>query len=124
MPCSVVGRGGNASNKILVMIDKALRGYFMMSRGNRMGSEEEFVNRLRNKLASDGTKKILAILRDVTIMSPNIKHYKLDAEELYGPFSSPEDGLSSDGSRFCVGTTVHKCYPNRVPSNYNKFRSC
>ena len=89
-----------------------------------MGSEEEFVNRLRNKLASDGTKKILAILRDVTIMSPNIKHYKLDAEELYGPFSSPEDGLSSDGSRFCVGTTVHKCYPNRVPSNYNKFRSC
>jgi len=45
LPCSVVGRGGNASNKILVMIDKALRGYFMMNRGNRMGSEEEFVNK-------------------------------------------------------------------------------
>ncbi len=77
-----------------------------------------------NKLATDETKRILTTSRDVTIMSPNIKHYKLDAEELYGPFSSPEDGLSSDGSRFCVGTTVHKCYPNRVPSNYNKFRSC
>ncbi len=42
---SLVGRGGNASNKILVMIGKALSGYFMMNRGNRMGSEEEFVNK-------------------------------------------------------------------------------
>jgi len=77
-----------------------------------------------NKLATDEAKRILTTLRDVTIISPNIEHYKLDAEESYEPFSSPGDGLSADGTLFCVGTTVHKCYPRRVPSDYNKFRSC
>jgi len=102
---SLVDSHGNVSDKLLAMIDKALRGYFMMNRGSRMGSKEEFVNKLRNKLASYETKRILATLRDVTIISPSLEDYKLDVEKLYESLSNCEDGLSVDGSYFCVGTT-------------------
>jgi hypothetical protein len=102
---SLVDRHGNVSDKLLAIIDKALRGYFMMNRGNRMGSKEEFVNKLRNKLASYETRRILATLRAVTIVSPTLEDYRSEVEKLYESLSNREDGLSMDGSYFCVGTT-------------------
>ena len=110
---SFVHENGSVGDKYLDMIDWALRSYFMMNRGNRMGDKEEFVNKLINKLRSDETKRILARLRDVSITSPNLEDYKSDSEELYESLSNPRDGLSADGSCFCVGATkvMHCLFP-------------
>ena len=70
-----------------------------------MGSEKEFVGRLTNKLGVGEVKRILARLRDVSIISPNLEDYKSDAQELYESLSNPKGGLSADGTCFCVGAT-------------------
>ncbi len=110
---SVVDEDGSVSGEYLRMIDWALRSYFMMNRRNRMGSEEEFVNKLMQKLSRNETKKILARLRDVTILSTNLEDYGSDAEELYECLSNCENGLSADGTYFCVGATkvMHCLFP-------------
>jgi len=60
------------------------------------------VNKLRTSYEA---MKILATLRAATIVSPTLEHYKSEAEGLYEFLSNREDGLSADGSYFCVGTT-------------------
>lgn len=110
---SFVGENGNVSPHYLHMIDWALRSYFMMNRGNRMGSKEQFTNKLTNKVSIPEVKKILAQLRVLSITSPNLNDCRLDAEELYNLLSHPEHGLSSDGTHFCVGATklMHCLFP-------------
>lgn len=110
---SFVDENGNITDRHLYMIDWALRSYFMMNRGNRMGAEEQFVNRLGNNLQGDETMSILARLRDVTIIVHDLQDYKADAEKLYESLSDPEHGLSADGTYFCVGATkvMHCLFP-------------
>ncbi len=136
---SFVDEDGSVSGEYLEMIDWALRSYFMMNRGNKMGSEADFVGKLKNKLASDEIKEILARLRDVTIMYVNLEDYKSDAEELYESMSNRNSGLSADKTHFCVGTTkvMHCLFPEfsvlldkkvaevvlKRSSNYNNFPS-
>ncbi len=102
---SLVDESGNVGDTFLGMIEEAVRYYFKMDRGGRMGDKEEFIKRLKRKVASDKMKETLARLRDVNIVSPNLDDYKSDAEQLYESFSSGEDGLSADGSYFYVGAT-------------------
>jgi len=110
---SLVREDGNISNEHLHLTDWALRSYFMMNRGNRMGDEEEFVNKLGNNLRDNVTKSILAKLRDVTIIAHNLQDYKSNTEKLYESLSNCEHGLSADGTYFCVGATkvMHCLFP-------------
>ena len=87
------------------MIDQALRSYFSMNRGGRMGSETDFVGRLKDKLRDRRAERILARFSDVKIASSDLAACKSDAKELYEFFSNPEDGLSRDRTWFCVGAT-------------------
>ena len=139
---SVIDHHGSVSNEHLIMVDKALRSYFGMNRGKRMGSTGQFVSNLSNKLADNKARNTLATLRGVTAISPNLDGYKSDAQELYESLSNRENGLSADGTYFCVGTTkvmhcvlpelfvmldgvaakgIRKCY--LLQSNYNNFKS-
>jgi hypothetical protein len=108
---SFVDKNGSVSHKYLEMIDWALRSYFAMDRGNSyrggtsMGNRKQFVNKLGNKLGSHEARKLLAALRDVSIISSSLEVHRLHAEELYKSLSNPEDGLSANKTRFCVGTT-------------------
>ena len=107
---SFVNENGDIIDRHLYLIDWALRSYFMMNRGNRMGGTEEFVNKLGNNLRDNETKTILARLRDVTITAHDLQEYKSDAEKLYESLSNSEHGLSADGTYFCVGATkVMQC---------------
>ena len=110
---SVIDHHGSVYNEHLIMVDKALRSYFGMNRGNKMGSTEQFVSKLRNKLANNKARNILATLRGITTMYPNLDVYKSDAQELYESLSNRKNGLSADGTRFCVGTTkvIHCLLP-------------
>jgi len=110
---SFVNENGNITVQHLHLIDWALRSYFMMNRGNRMGSEEEFVKRLENNLHDNEIKNILARLRNLTITAQYLQDYKSDAEKLYESFSNCKHGLSADGSCFCVGATkaMHCLFP-------------
>jgi hypothetical protein len=110
---SFVHENGNISERNLYLIDLALRSYFMMNRGNRMGGTEEFVNKLGNNLWGNETKSILAKLRYVSIIAHNLQDYKSEAERLYECLSNCEHGLSSDGTYFCVGATkvMHCLFP-------------
>ena len=72
---SFVNENGNIMDNHLYLIDRALRSYFMMNRGNRMGRTEEFVNKLGNSLRDNETRNILANLRDVSITAP-LQNYK------------------------------------------------
>jgi len=110
---SLVDESGNIGENSLSMIEKALRHYFKMARGGRMGSEEEFIKKLESKLESDKIRRILARLRDVSIVSPNLEDYKSDAEKLYEPLSNCENGLSVDRTGFYVGATkvMHCLFP-------------
>lgn len=136
---SFVGENGNVNPYYIHMIDWALRSYFMMNRGNRMGSKEQFTNKLIDKVSIPEIKKILARLRVLSITSPNFNNCRPDAEELYNLLSHPEHGLSSDGTHFCVGATkvMHNLFPELFimldqivgravgyrPSQYNNFGS-
>lgn len=110
---SFVQQNGNVSDENLYLIDRALRSYFMMNRGNRMGTTEGFVSKLANILRNNETKGILARLREVTIIAPNLQQYKPDAKRLYESLSKSEHGLSADGTHFCVGATkvMHCLFP-------------
>jgi hypothetical protein len=110
---SFVQETGIVEDQYLVLIDRALRSYFSMNRGNRMGSTEEFVAKLNNKLQSDKIRNILGKLKELSITSPNIEDYKSNAEELYGSFSNSKNGLSNDRTSFCVGATktMHCLFP-------------
>ncbi|MEI9476122.1 MAG: hypothetical protein WCO26_06070 [Deltaproteobacteria bacterium] len=136
---SFVQENGNITDSHLYLIDWALRSYFMMNRGNRMGAQEEFISKLANNLRNNETKSILARLRDVTIIAPEVQHYKSDAEKLYESLSNREHGLSADGTYFCVGATkvMHCLFPELFvmldqnvgkavgyrPGQYNNFWS-
>ncbi|MFC1995206.1 hypothetical protein ACFLVK_02220, partial [Chloroflexota bacterium] len=102
---SIVGMNGRVADEHLDMIDKALRGYFMMNRGNRMGSKAVFVPRLMEVLTSGGMARLLASLRNVTILPPSLENHRLDSEALYEALSNCESGLSDDNTYFCVGAT-------------------
>lgn len=110
---SFVTPDGNVNKNNLEKIDLALRSYFSMNRGGRMGETEEFLDRLIVNLQKEQIRKILARLREVSITFPEIKDYKSDAEELYDSFSNPNGGLSIDGTNFCVGATkvMHCLFP-------------
>jgi len=110
---TLVLENGNISDAHLYLIDWALRSYFMMNRGNRMGNTEEFVNRLRNKLMDNEINSILIRLRDVSITALNLHDYQLDMEKLYESLSNCERGLSVDGTYFRVGATkvMHCLFP-------------
>ncbi len=114
---SFVGEDGSVSDEQhLRMIDWALRSYFMMNRGKNhgsMGSKEEFVSKLVNKLGSDEIRRILVRFTDLSIMSPSLEDCKSDAEGLYESLSNREDGLSANGTYFYVGTTkvIHCLFP-------------
>lgn len=138
---SFVGENGNVNLHYINMIDLALRlrSYFMMNRGNRMGAQEQFTRKLANILRENETKRILAILREFTIIDPDVESYKSDAEKLYESLSNPEHGLSADKTYFCVGATkvMHCLFPELFimldqnvgravgyrPSQYNNFDS-
>ena len=102
---SVVDLNGQINNRHLKLIDKVLRGYFMMNRGNRMGRKGEFTIRLGGILSSRKLKKILVSLRSITILSSNLEKYRSKSEKLYEALSSRECGLSGDHTYFCVGAT-------------------
>lgn len=110
---SFVGHDANVNNNNIIQIDWALRSYFRMNKGGKMGNTEEFVDRLRTKLQSEQIRNILVRFREVSITLPNINNYKSDVEELYNSFSSHNYGLSSDGTMFCVGATkvMHCLFP-------------
>lgn len=110
---SFVDENGNISDRHICLIDRALRSYFIMNKGNKMGGKEEFVNKLGNNLRDNETKSILAKLRDVTITAHDLQDYKSDAEKLYESLSNCEHGLSADGTYFCVGATkvMHCLFP-------------
>jgi hypothetical protein len=137
---SFINTNGSVGAKYIGVIDWALRSYFMMNRDNNMGSTEQFVSKLNNKLANNKTERILAGLRGINIISPNLGHYRSDAEELYESLSNPKHGLSANGTQFCVGTTkvIHCLLPelfvlldkrvgknvlNYSPGQYNNFVS-
>ncbi|MEW6003564.1 MAG: hypothetical protein AB1638_13085 [Nitrospirota bacterium] len=136
---SFVQQNGNVSDENLYLIDRALRSYFMMNRGNRMGTTEGFVSKLGNILRNNEINGILARLREVTIIAPNLQQYKPDAKRLYESLSKSEHGLSADGTHFCVGATkvMHCLFPELFvmldqnvgkavgyrPSQYNNFES-
>jgi hypothetical protein len=133
---SFVNENGNIMDNHLYLIDRALRSYFMMNRGNRMGRTEEFINKLGNSLRDNETRNILANLRDVSITAP-LQNYKSDAKMLYESLSNREQGLSADGTYFCVGATkvMHCLFPELFvmldqnvgkavgyrPAQYNNF---
>lgn len=133
---SFVNENGNIMDNHLYLIDRALRSYFMMNRGNRMGRTEEFINKLGNSLRENETRNILANLRDVSITAP-LQNYKSDAKMLYESLSNREQGLSADGTYFCVGATkvMHCLFPELFvmldqnvgkavgyrPAQYNNF---
>jgi hypothetical protein len=110
---SFIQENGDIRDEHLYLIDWALRSYFMMNRGNRMGKTEDFMNRLRNKLMNNETNNILIRLRQVTITAPNLQDYQLDVERLYDSLSNCEQGLSADGTFFRVGATkvMHCLFP-------------
>jgi hypothetical protein len=110
---SLVGMNGLVNSQHLLLIDRALRGYFMMNRGNRMGTQKRFVVRLEGILSSAKVRSILVGLRSVTIMFPNLEDYRASSEDLYKALSSPQQGLSVDGTYFCVGATkvMHMLFP-------------
>lgn len=110
---SFVSPDGNVNMNNLERIDWALRSYFRMNKGGRMGDTEEFLNRLRIKLQSEQIRNMLVRFRDVSITFPNIMNYESDAGKLYESFSNPNDGLSSGGIKFCVGATkvMHCLFP-------------
>jgi hypothetical protein len=108
---SLVDMYGNVIDEHLRLIDWALRSYFIMNRGNRMGESIDFMQKLSNKLQS--MRSILAKFSEVTIDSADLEEYKVDAEGLYESFSNREDGLSRDNTYFCVGATkvLHCIFP-------------
>jgi hypothetical protein len=110
---SLVDTYGNVSDQSIELIEVALWYYFKMYKFGAMGSEKEFRNKLRNKLASDKMKDILEELRDANILSVSLESHKSDAQELYRSLSNREDGLSANGDTFCVGTTkvMHCLFP-------------
>ncbi len=110
---SLVNENGNVSVQHIRLVDWALRSYFMMNRGRKMGSEDDFIMRLENKLSVEPIRNILARLRNTGLMVPNLNDYRTDAEQLYESLSNRENGLSSDGSYFCVGATkiMHCLFP-------------
>ncbi len=50
---SLVAENGTVSTQNIRLIDWALRSYFMMNRGRKMGSEDDFIMRLENKLRDE-----------------------------------------------------------------------
>jgi hypothetical protein len=110
---TVVGVNGQIASPHLEMIDRALRGYFMMNRGNRMGRREQFVPRLGLILSGNNLRGILAGLGNITNSSSNLEDYRSGCEELYEALSSNERGLSADNTYFCVGATkvMHMLFP-------------
>ncbi len=136
---SFVQQNGNVSDENLYLIDQALRSYFMMNRGNRMGTTDEFVSKLANILRNNEISGILAKLREVAIITSNLEQYKADAKKLYESLSKSEHGLSADRTHFCVGATkvMHYLFPELFvmldqnvgkavgyrPGQYNNFES-
>lgn len=136
---SFVHENGNISDEHLYLIDLALRSYFMMNRGNKMGGTEEFVNKLGRSLRNNETRNILANLRDVSITAHDLQNHQLAPETLYGSLSKRNHGLSADGTYFCVGATkvMHCLFPELFvmldqnvgkavgyrPGQYNNFWS-
>jgi hypothetical protein len=136
---SLVDINGLVNSQNLLLIDRALRGYFMMNRGNRMGMQRQFMLRLGSILSSSKVRSILVGLRNITIMSPNLGRYRPSSKDLYDALSSPQHGLSVDGTYFCVGATkvMHMLFPELFvmldknvgnacgysPGQYNNFQA-
>ena len=110
---SFVDHEGNVGKNHVKLIDWALRSYFIMNKGNKMGTKEEFIERLGTKLQKEEIRNILVKFREISITIPEIEDYKSDAKKLYDSFSNPNGGLSRDGTHFCVGATkvMHCLFP-------------
>ena len=136
---SFISENGDIRDEHLYLIDWALRSYFMMNRGNKMGTTKEFVSRLEVSFRTAEMRDILANLRDVTITVHNLHEYQLSMKTLYKFLSNREHGLSLDRTYFCVGATkvMHCIFPELFvmldrnvgkavgysPSQYNDFLS-
>lgn len=110
---SFVDKDGSVSDEYLQLIDWALRSYFRMNRGNRMGESDEFLNKLGNKLRLFEIKRSLKKFLEVSITTHNLDEYKPEAERIYESLSNPQNGLSRDHTYFCVGATkvMHCLFP-------------
>lgn len=136
---SLVRESGRVGDKFLGMIEEALRGYFGMDRGGRMGDKEEFLKRLKDKLNSGEIKRVLIKLRDLCIIYAKLQDYESDVKQLYETLSNPENGLSTGKAYFCVGATkiMHCLFPELfvmldkyvgcalgyLPGEYNNFEA-
>ncbi|MCJ7633884.1 hypothetical protein MUP77_16050 [Candidatus Bathyarchaeota archaeon] len=97
---SLVDENGSISDASISLVENTLIAFEMKKHGQM---DDQFGDKLEQKLEDDETKFLLRNFRELTILSSDIESIKVDACFLFEKLAEAKDGLDARGYCFGVG---------------------
>jgi len=99
----LVNEDGTVDENSLRIIQESLVAFDMRAHGQM---DDQFKDRLKEKLEKDKARALLRNFREFAILSPNIERIEFETKDFFGMMSERgNDSLSPRGNRFDVGAT-------------------